>query len=506
MSPNAAGAERVREAMEAAQEVKPDAPRPLMRELSPADPFPVDALGDVLRPAAWAIHDRVQAPLAICGQSVLAAATLAVQAHGDVELPTRQVRPLSNYYLTIAATGERKTAVDTEALWPVRRREADLLQDYTAERVSYDNDKTAWDKARSAIANKAKHDRERIKAELDALGSPPVPPLEPLITCPEPTYEGMCKLLAIGRPSIGIFTGEGGQFIGGHGMRDESKLLMAAGLSAAWDGEPIKRVRAGDGVLILPGRRVAMHLMAQPEVARIWLNDRLLLDQGLLSRTLPTAPDSTSGTRIWRQQAPASDAAIKQYSSRLLKILELRLPVPDEKKQNELAPRALPLSSAAKALWVAFYNHVEHLLGSGGELEPVRGLANKLPEHAARIAAVLTLTNDIHAGEVTDLDMEAGITLAQHYAAEALRLFGASRVTNEIREAEKLRSWLLSTWPDPKVSLPDIYQLGPNSIRDAASARRAVNLLVEHGWLVPVPGGAIIAGTFRRDAWFILRG
>ena len=72
-------------------------PRPLMRELPPADPFPVDALGEVLRAAAHAIHDRVQAPLAICGQSVLAAAALAGQGHADVVLPIGpgQPRPLS---------------------------------------------------------------------------------------------------------------------------------------------------------------------------------------------------------------------------------------------------------------------------------------------------------------------------------------------------------------------------------------------------------------------------
>src|ERR1700704_1180146 len=116
------GSARVRELGDGGEEISPDGPRPLMRELPPADPFPVDALGDVLAPAARAIQDRVQAPLAICGQSVLAAATLAVQGHTDIELPTGQKRPLTNYYLTIAATGERKTAVDTEALWPVRRR------------------------------------------------------------------------------------------------------------------------------------------------------------------------------------------------------------------------------------------------------------------------------------------------------------------------------------------------------------------------------------------------
>ena len=68
------GAEAVRRMIDMAQEVKPEPPRPLMREPPPADPFPVHALGDVLGAAAAAIHDRVQAPIAICGQSVLAAA------------------------------------------------------------------------------------------------------------------------------------------------------------------------------------------------------------------------------------------------------------------------------------------------------------------------------------------------------------------------------------------------------------------------------------------------
>src|SRR5258707_4000007 len=96
---------------------KVEPPRPLMRHLPPADPFPVDALGDLLGAAARAIHDRVQAPLAICGQSVLAAATLAAQGHADVVLPIGQgqARPLSSYFVTVAATGERKSACDTEA-------------------------------------------------------------------------------------------------------------------------------------------------------------------------------------------------------------------------------------------------------------------------------------------------------------------------------------------------------------------------------------------------------
>ena len=210
-------------------------PRPLMRELPPGDPFPIEALGGVLAPAARAIHDRVRAPLAICGQSVLAAATLAVQGHADIELPTGQKRPLAEFYLTVAATGERKTSADIEALGPVRKREAALHEEYGANRHDYENSQLAWEKARDAAIKtvRPKGDRDAIKFLLDQLGPAPIAPLAAMLTCPEPTYEGLCKAFQVGQPSLGIFASEGGQFIGGHGMSDEAKLRTTAGLSAA---------------------------------------------------------------------------------------------------------------------------------------------------------------------------------------------------------------------------------------------------------------------------------
>ena len=487
----------------AAEQPNCEPPRPLMRQLPPADPFPVEALGDVLAPAARDIHDRIQAPLAICGQSVLAAATLAVQGHANVKLPTGHGRPLSNYLVTVAATGEHKSAVDHEALWPVRKREAVLREALAAEQLAYENAREAWDAARKTAIKKGNGNRTLIEQTLDALGPPPLPPLEPVLTCPEPTYEGLVKLLAVGLPSIGIFAAEGGQFIGGHGMTEEAKLRTAAGMSSLWDGDTIKRIRSADGVTVLPGRRVAMHLMAQPDVAAIWFGDRLLIDQGLMSRVLVSAPDPASGTRMWHDPAPEGDIALKHYGACLLNILERPMPLAAETR-NELAPRPLPLSADALPLWIAFANYVEKRLAPGGELEPVRGLGNKLAEHAARIAAVLTLIGDIEADEVAPAEMTAGVELAQHYAAEALRLYGASRISDELREAERLLAWLLQTWKEPCVSLPDIYQYGPASIRDKARAHRVVTILEDHGWLVPAGPGET-AGNRRRETWLIVR-
>jgi hypothetical protein len=287
-------------------------------------------------------------------------------------------------------------------------------------------------------------------------------------------------------------------------MSDDAKLRTATGLSSCWDGEPIKRVRAQDGVLLLPGRRISMHLMAQPDVAAIWLGDRLLLDQGLLSRVLVTAPNPASGTRLWREPSIESNRALEAYNSVLGDILRRQAPLAPGVR-NELAPRQLLLSGEARTMWIGFADHIERRLGSDGELDSVRGLANKLPEHAARIAGVMTLVGDLDASEISRHEMEAGIAIAEHYAKEALRLSGASRISAELIEAQRLLTWLLTSWPHPVVSLPDIYRLGPNSIRDAASARRAVTILCDHGWLAQAPP-CEINGTPRRDVRLIVRG
>ena len=198
---------------------------------------------------------------------------------------------MSLFIVTVAETGERKTASDHEASWPIRKREEALREKRDGELLAYQNDLAAWEKAREVALKAGKGDRTATKTALDALGPKPSATPEALLTCPEPTFEGLCKLYASGWPSLGIYSDEGGLFIGGHGMSDEAKLRTAAGLSKLWDSGAVRRVRAGDGTIWLPGRRLSVHLMAQPDVAAIMFGDPLLLGQGLLSRVLVSAPE-----------------------------------------------------------------------------------------------------------------------------------------------------------------------------------------------------------------------
>jgi Protein of unknown function (DUF3987) len=490
-----------------AKEILPEPPRPLMRPVAAADPFPVDALGDILGRAARAIHDRIQAPMAIAGNSVLATGALAVQGHADVQLPiVGQVRPLSCFFVTVAESGERKTASDQEASWPIREREATLREKRASEQLVYENKLAAWEKARETALRTGKGDRDASEALLGELGSRPCPPLAPLLTCPEPTIEGLCRLFRGGWPSLGIYSAEGGQFIGGHGMTPEAKLRTAAGLSEMWDSGVFRRVRADDDAIVLPGRRLSMHLMAQPKVADVMFGDPLLLNQGLLSRVLVSAPDTAAGTRQWREERSETATDLKNYDDRLVEMLGAKLPMADDRANGLKQLPRLVLSPAARERWIRYADHIELAVAPGGELDTIRGLACKLAEHAARLAGVLTLVDKgLGAMEIDDAKLDAGIALADHYAAEALRLFGISQVATNLMLAEKLRCWLLRRWDDENVSLPDIYQLSIPGIRTKAVAARIVEILEDHGWLERLPGGADIKRIRRRDAWRIIK-
>lgn len=484
----------------AAEPVPVPEPLPLRRALPPAEPFPLEALGSVLERAARAIMDRVQCPDAIAAQSVLGAASLAAQAHADVVIPaTGHVRPLSLFFVTVAASGERKSAADSEALGPIYDREEVLREQYTRAKPGYDNGKAAWDNARKVVLSKTKGDHTVVRAALDAIGPPPAPPLIPMLTVREPTLAGLHKMFGESGPSLGLFSDEAGSFLGGHGMSEDNRLQMGAGLSELWDGKAISRVRVGDGASILPGRRLAAHLMVQPGIADRLLSNVELAQQGLLSRMLVAAPPSLAGTRMLRVADPASKEGLAAYRARLGQMLAANAAMHD----GGLRPRPLELDYRAAGIWSVFTDENERALGPGGALEPIRGFANKLPEHAARLAAVLELMTDGDAQLIGHRSIGHGITLARFYAAEALRLFHTGAIPPEVVQAELLLKWLHADWREPSIGIGHVYQHGPNSIRIKAKARAAIGVLEEHGWVHPIPGGTEIDGKRHRDAWRI---
>jgi hypothetical protein len=93
-------------------------------------------------------------------------------------------------------------------------------------------------------------------------------------------------------------------------------------------------------------------------------------------------------------------------------------------------------------------------------------LSTGLPEQAARIAAALTLVDNFDAGEVGSGEMKGGIVLAQHYVGEAMRLFGASRVSGA--HACQPAVWSAKKGREPVPVTSDAERSLPNARRTVA--------------------------------------
>lgn len=458
-------------------------PDPLLRPLPKGKPYPVEALGE-LRDVAEAIEGKTLAPLAIAAQSVLSAASLATQAHANVETMAGN-SPASLNFLTIAQSGERKTTCDGDAMEGVDKFVAEKEKERKELEEIYNSEMAVWTAQLKKLENLLTNKKGSFSQIREHHKKKPKPPPIAQKVCTEPTFEGLFNLFENGDPSLGLYNAEGGQFLGGFSMATDNRTKTLAGFNLLWDGEPIHRTRKGDGAITLRGRRLAVHLMVQPKVAWEFLSDGKAHDTGFLARFLLACPESTIGTRMRSRYRPDSKGAIDAFAGRIYQIL--KTPAKLDEDIGGLILEALPLSEDAWGLLEDYCDHVEEEQREGGTYEEIRGAASKSAEQACRIAGVLTLYKDLKAQEVTAETMANAIKLAEWYLDEANRLAGQATISQGIPEAEKLREWLQSKWKEEKselIQFRDIVRYAPNSLRDSVKAKAAIAILEEHGVLV----------------------
>lgn len=490
-----------------------EGPQPLFRDLPPAEPFPVEAMGKTLRDATGAIEAVIQCPMACAANSVLAVASLAAQGIANVILPIGEGKPapLSLYLLTVLESGERKSSADSMALKPVRAAETKLAQAGREQNLQYSASLQAHEAKTKQLINKLKADRAALQAALIELGPAPLPPIIPVIApSGDQTMEGLFRVYQQGRPSLALLCDDAATFLGGHSLKAEQKAGSTANLCRAWDGAKLERIRGGDGVSVLHDRRLAAHLMVQPGVAAEFLSDQKFADQGLLARFLISAPDGRAGTRFrndasYQSLSMRAAARLDAYNLAITRLLDRPTKWKDpQDRALGVELNALHFSADARAAYVAEYNEIEGEEGPQGRLYAIKAFASKLLENAARIAGTLTLIGDPDATVIKSETFADAIQVARFYLGEAMRLQAAGAIDPELQGAEKLRRWLIAR-PTDVIGLTDIYQLGPNAIRKAETARTAMNILEAHGWVHSIEGGAVIDGKQCREAWAIAR-
>jgi hypothetical protein len=230
-----------------------------------------------------------------------------------------------------------------------------------------------------------------------------------------------------------------------------------------------------------------MHLMVQPDAATAFLGDQVLRDQGLLSRVLVAAPDSLAGRRLYQEPKPEDDHAIHQYAVAILRLFDVALSYEGE-HFNELSPRPLTLSTQARHMWIEFHNKVEAETNPNGSLGDLRDVAGKSAEQAARIAGVLAIVENPTTDEIQAHTMKDALELVTWHLNEALRLAKRARISPKLRNAQLLLEWLQRTGKKV-IPFREALQRGPWGLRNKDDMSAAFEVLRDHGWVNPDPGG-----------------
>lgn len=449
-------------------------PTALPNSEASAQEYPVDCLSPGIRRIVDAIANKTQGPPAIAAQAVLAAVSLTFGSHTKVKT-LGSLANTASYFVLIASSGERKSAADGLAMGGVNDTVLELREEHGQAIERY----------------------EQEVADLDRGGKRPPKPVCPNFLVTESTIEGAFKAIASGAGILGWCTDEAASFWGGHSMSKDKQALTAGILSKLWDGAFFIRPRVtqeGDGYV--PPTPTTVNLMFQPTLISATYGNPFLLGQGILARMLPAWPESYMGSRKYRPPSAQDLATIDQFQAETAAALRATLADPTE--------RTMDLSDGALTACIKFHDDIEGVLGRGQWAAEVSSFAAKGPEHACRLAALMTLYEDREATSISAEMMTNACLIVKYYLAQFKYLCIAGKNDTCIAHAQILLDWLrLNVTPAGGFATDRIMQSGPVSTRNAKALDQALAILIQHDWIAKLPDGTVIDRKKRRKAYMM---
>lgn len=462
-------------------------PKPL-RETSPPEPYPIEALPELIRAAIEEVNDFHQTPIALTAVSALSLASVASQGYVDVARAEGFTGPVGLYFLTLAESGERKSSVDTRFRKPLDQFEAGKRSEFKLQQAKFETENADWEikaqRAKNDLSNDSPNSGAKSKSNLENyyLARPTRPSCQRLLysdITPEALRENLSKRLPVGA----IISSEAGIVFGSHGMNPESITRNLSQLNVLWDGVDLQSDRKQDSSYIhVQNPRFSMSLQVQPEVIRGFLSraGALARGSGFLARFLVAQPPSTIGTRIFKDP-PANWDKLNRYHARIATLLKLPYAT-DE--MGRLSPQLLTFSSSAKIAWVQAHDEIEGMLADGEELRVIRDFGSKAADNIARLAAILHFVQHGHETEIGLDSVKSAIKIVSWHLHETKRVFPQLTMTPQEQKACEIEDFIKRECSRNGLlmyQLSNMNQRGPSKFRDSAgrSERDAAIQLLE---------------------------
>ena len=446
--------------------------------------YPVPGL---LRPYVLAVAEAARSSLPTASAAVLGAVNFAIGGRVDLWSLGPSMHPASLYIVGLSASGWGKSTSFKLAF-----------------RAHEDADReveTRWQEAK-----KATNRQEGASFDLRE-----VRPFSPRGLRSDVTMEALTSRMADSRPSMALASSEGGQMAGGWSLAKSQRILSFARLNRLWDGDPdgFDRVRDGQVSVYVARPRLTLCLLGQAQAieevlfsreASAGFTARLLVSRDS-ARPAPITPD-------WPQGETAQG-----HIQALRRVIAAARTVEDEGVEYDglgAPPATFTPTPDAEALLRSFKAEADGLADAAtaeGETH-LPSYWSRAAEQVSRVACTLAAFRQLLAGGLKaqgtyDLeDTEDAVALVRWHS-QALAVSNAAATIDLDTQAaaavaEKLEVWLQK---------PELVKNGLLKLRtainrhaggaarhlrdDAASRRRVIDILVEHGQVAPVPSSQL---------------
>ena len=393
---------------------------------APRKPFPVAALPMAMGRYIAAVAEALPCAPETVALPLLAAIGSAVGNSRRIRLKAPWSEPSVIWTCVVLPSGKLKSPAMEKATQFLATRQQKSFGEYRAALREHEAAMSAWE------------DRERqrrhSKAPIEAASKPEAPTCRRYVTS-DCTVEALASLLAENPRGLLLARDElSGWFGGFDRYASGSDSDLAAYLSMHRAGALIVDRKTGQRITHVERAAVSICGTIQPGTLRRSLTPEYF-ERGLPARILMAMPDSPR--RRWSEAVvpPNIEQAINRLFDAMLALEPETLSDGDGEETQR--PLELPLSAAAKTLWVEFYDR--HAAAQEGLADGHESAAfSKLEAYAARFALVFAVCRNPAATEIDAQSMDDALTLTHWFCAETRRVYGALAETAAERETREL--------------------------------------------------------------------
>ena len=438
---------------------------PVDNPVEPYIPFPVEVLPEPLCSFVTQAAEAIGCDAAFVALPLLAALASAIGNTRRIELKRGWTEPAIVWTAIIGDSGTLKSPALDVALRPLRHRQNEAMQvhaqemeGHQADMLRYEIELNAWKKSKGR-------------------GDPPTKPQPPIALrcwCDDTTIEALAVLLQqnwrgllMVRDELAGWFGGFDRYAQGKGSDVAKWLEMFGGRSAMVDR------KTGDRKTIyIPRAAVSVTGGIQPATLQRALG-RAYFENGLAARLLLAYPPQRAKRWTETEIGRAVEEAVATVFDRLYSLEPIMGP------DGKLMPGTIPLSPAAKTVWVDFYNeHAQEHVGLSGELSAAW---SKLEGYAARLALVahfVRLATGDEVGLVDEVSIAVGVALSRWFGHETRRVYAILKESEGDRQNRSLVE--LIQRKGGSVTVRELMQ-SSNAYPTSETAEEALNLLVQAG-------------------------